>query len=173
MAPPQRGVGPLPIEPGQQRIPRQPVERGAEAMEAQPLRARRIGGGRGIGQAERPGLGRQLTRRVDAGAIDTERARKTAQERELLKQTYGADWRNQIPVSEETGGKTFREVREALAGEHAGDPVYERAYQEMLKAREDAVERARRQLKRPRRGRGIAAGAMQRGRGVSGGVEAP
>ena len=43
-----------------------------------------------------PGLGRQLTRRVQGGAISQEQAQRTAQQRQTLEKAFGPDWRVKV-----------------------------------------------------------------------------
>lgn len=50
----------------------------------------------GIGRGGQPGLGHQLTRRVQSGQITQERAQKTAGQRGLLQKAYGSDWRSKV-----------------------------------------------------------------------------
>ena len=55
------------------------------------------GRGRGaIGNAVQPGLGRQLTSRVQSGAISQDQAQKTAQQRATLEQAFGKNWRVKV-----------------------------------------------------------------------------
>lgn len=69
-----------------------------------PLGRRRSNGGTGynspraaaLGQAQQPGLGRQLSSRVSSGAITQNQAERTQRQRQLLQSRYGADWRDQV-----------------------------------------------------------------------------
>lgn len=165
---PQRGMGPLPIEPGQGKLPggvgpAQGMERAARArmMDGAAPGGGRLGQARkvpgapapGIGGAERPGLGKQLSRLVASGDISEGRARKTKGERSSLREAFGADWRDQIGKAKVGGEEMgFRELREALAGDQAGNPEMAAAYQQLVADRLAAVEEARKTLKRRRRG---------------------
>ncbi len=171
IAPPRQGIGPLPVEPGQRRLPgnamapetpaaRRPIRnpaRGARVREAQAVEARPARAQPGVGQGRNLEIGNQLARRVQAGAITDDQAQKTMHEREILKAAYGKDWRSKIPMPEAAGGQSFREMRTALAGEGEADPNLEQAYEEAIKARLEAVERARQTIKgrRKRRGGGV------------------
>lgn len=76
------------------------------SITASPHKAgRQIGGGRGRGKggakagisgAAIPGLGAQLTRRVQSGAITREQAERTAKQRQTLKKAFGDDWRTKV-----------------------------------------------------------------------------
>lgn len=107
----------------------------------------------GIGAGGIPGLGHQLTRRLQSGEIDEEQAKRTAKQRQTLKAAYGSDWRSEMyATTPETGGANLQELRIGLEGEHKGDPTYEAALQQILEERSSALARARRLLKRNRRG---------------------
>lgn len=55
------------------------------------------GGQRGsLGGAVAPGLGRQLTSRVQSGAITQDQAQRTAQQRQTLAKAFGSDWRQKV-----------------------------------------------------------------------------
>lgn len=103
------------------------------------------GGGNGggpkgpaIGRAEQPGLGAQLTRRVQSGAIDQAQAQQTVQDRALLEQAFGPDWRNKV-----FGGTGV--VQKARIGLKANptDPRQKALVEQLKKKRSGALERAR------------------------------
>lgn len=172
IAPQKPGIGPLPIGPGQRRLPtqamaqetaaaRRPVRnpirnQQVDAAEQRPARAQP-----GVGDARNLDLGNQLARRVQQGAISEDQAQQTMHEREILKAAFGKDWRSKIPMPEAGGGRNFRELRTDLAGEGQGDPNLEQAYQEALKSRLEAVEQARQTLRGRRRRRGGAVGGAR------------
>ncbi|HEX6456229.1 MAG TPA: hypothetical protein VF009_06885 [Solirubrobacterales bacterium] len=176
IAPQKPGIGPLPIGPGQGRLPaqamapqtpaaRRPVQnpmRGARVKNAQAIEPRPARGR--LGGAENAELGHQLDRRVQSGAISEVQAQQTAHERELLKLAYGKDWRGKIAMPEAGGGRSFQELRMALAGQEQDNPELQQAYQEAIQARIKAVEEARQLLKGRRRGR---RGAVDPARRVS------
>ncbi len=49
-----------------------------------------------LGGAVTPGLGRQLTSRVQSGAITQDQAQRTAQQRQTLQKAFGPDWRQKV-----------------------------------------------------------------------------
>jgi len=66
----------------------------------------------GISGAEIPGLGKQLTSRVNSGAIDQGQAEQTAHQRRVFEEAYGPDWRTKV-----YGGRGIVQAnRKALAG---------------------------------------------------------
>lgn len=69
------------------------------------------GGGIGVGGAAMAGPGgRQLQARVSSGAITSEQAQKTMQQRQTLAKALGPDWREKLSV----GGKSFAQVNKQL-----------------------------------------------------------
>jgi hypothetical protein len=73
---------------------------GTEAPAEAGRRKRRSGRGRNsntaIGSAMQPGLGAQLSSRVQSGAIDQGQAQKTMQQRQTLEKAYGKNWRTKV-----------------------------------------------------------------------------
>lgn len=53
-------------------------------------------GSPGVGGAVQPGLGAQLSNRVQSGAINQGQAQKVAQQRQMLKKAFGSDWRTKV-----------------------------------------------------------------------------
>ena len=94
--------------------------------------------GAGIAQNEQPGLGRQLSRRVNAGEIDQGTANQTNADRRLLENAFGKDWRIHVYGSR---GLT-RRTREALA-KNPSDPTYQALYARLMEDRKRALEKAR------------------------------
>lgn len=105
-----------------------------------------------VAAAAQPGLGHQLTRRVQSGAISQDQAQQTSQQRQTLQAAFGKDWREQTyQTSPEVAGANLQELRVAVAGDHKGDPVYEKALADMLAARSSKLEKARRIVKSGRK----------------------
>lgn len=71
---------------------------GRERVKAGLAKARpaRGGGRAGVQDRAQAGIGRQLTRRADSGAISQEQAQRTAGERSQLADAYGPDWRTKV-----------------------------------------------------------------------------
>ena len=49
-----------------------------------------------VGQSYQPGLGKQLSNRVQSGRISQAQAQETAKQRQTLKAAFGSDWRTQV-----------------------------------------------------------------------------
>lgn len=72
-------------------MPRKARGRGFQGGGSQPA------GQRGsLGNAVTPGLGRQLTSRVQSGAITQDQAQRTAQQRQTFEKAFGPDWRTKV-----------------------------------------------------------------------------
>jgi hypothetical protein len=95
-----------------------------------------------VGSAIQAELGGQLSRRVDAGAIDQGQAEKVAHDRALLEAAYGPNWRVKV-----FGDKGYvQRTRQGLA-ENPNDPQIKALYEQLMRQRSAALERAKR--KRP------------------------
>lgn len=82
---------------------RYPSPRGSGAV-----RGPNIGGNSSpVGPATQPRLGRQLSGRVQSGAIDQAQALKVAKQRQTLKKAFGSDWRSKIYAG--SGPKEIRQ----------------------------------------------------------------
>jgi len=103
------------------------------AMPRQPKR-----GPEKVGPGGQAGLGPQLTRRVESGAISEGQAKSVASDRALLQKTYGPDWR--VKVYGDRG--YMQRTREALA-KNPQDPSLQALYQQLLKERERMLAEAR------------------------------
>lgn len=101
-----------------------------------------VGQGRaGLGQAEQPGLGSQLTRRVQAGAITTDQAQQVSGERDLLEQAYGPNWRVKV-----YGDKGYAQRTRQGLKDNPDDPRVKALYEALMKARKDALEHAKKKV---------------------------
>lgn len=94
-----------------------PPGQGPAGAPPRPRPARGQGGGNGgkggpaIGNNALPGPGgRQLQARVASGAITTEQAQRTMQQRQTLAKALGPNWRDKLQV----GGKSFAQVNKQL-----------------------------------------------------------
>lgn len=87
----------------------------------------------GVGDSYQPGLGKQLSNRVESGRISQGRAQQTSKERQTLKAAFGSDWRTQVFGK---GGAR------GLEGQSFGRP-------EIAARRAKALQRARAKLKEP------------------------
>lgn len=126
LTPPTRSGGPLPVK--------------GAAEQAMPQRERRTGRGR-VGGASTPGLGRQLTSRVQSGAISQEQAQKTAQQRQLLEKAFGADWRTKV-----FGDAGYvRRARGAMA-KNPQDPQVAALNKQLMERRQKALAAARKRI---------------------------
>jgi hypothetical protein len=78
-------------------------------IERQPIGGQ--GGKAGLGGQGLPGPGgRQLEARVQSGAITSQQAQKTMQQRQTLAKALGPNWRDKLQV----GGKSFAQVNAGL-----------------------------------------------------------
>lgn len=50
----------------------------------------------GLGPQEQAGLGHQLTRRLQSGAISQGQAQQTAGQRQMLEKAFGSEWRRKV-----------------------------------------------------------------------------
>lgn len=99
-----------------------------------------------IGQAQQPGFGRQLSSRVASGAITQQQAQRTQRQRQLLENSLGSDWRQQV-----YGGQG--RIKKLRAQAQEGGLESGRAkgiLQQLLEARKQALARAMTQAARKR-----------------------
>jgi len=109
-------------------------------------------GGPAIGRAEQPGLGGQLTRRVQSGALTGAQAQQTMQQRQTLKKAYGSDWRQQV-----FGGAGKIQQARAQLKANPNDPRLVALNQSLLAKRKQMLEAAQK--------KGAGSGAPQPGVG--------
>src|SRR5690242_6585719 len=67
-----------------------------------------------VSSASQPGLGRQLSSRVQTGAISQDQAQKVAAQRALLEKTYGPNRRDKV-FGQTPGGGYMKKVRQGAA----------------------------------------------------------
>ena len=106
-------------------------------------------------------LGRQLSRRVNEGAISQEQGERTARERNELERVYGPDWRQKV------FGEDVQRLRVGLAGAQKGNPQYQAAAQQIKEARKKALEKARKRLYITKTSPGFNEGAGTTGTGTA------
>jgi hypothetical protein len=83
-------------------------------------------------------LGRQLSRRVEGGAIDQGQAEKVASDRAVLERAYGPNWRVKV-----FGDKGYvQRTRQSLT-EDPEDPQVKALYEQLMRQRSSALERAK------------------------------
>lgn len=153
--PPQGGQHPLipGVEPP--ALPMPPPPRRQHPAPGRPgglvgARALRPPQGGAVDSAVQADLGRQLSRRVAAGAIDQGQAEKVAQDRALLESAYGPDWRVKL-----FGGKgKVQHARQSLA-DNPQDPQAKALYDQLMRQRASALERAKRKRTPARAGQSI------------------
>lgn len=98
-----------------------------------------IGNQRGIGQNQRADLGNQLGSRLQRGVIDEDQAERTMRERQLLEQSLGEDWRQQLFGGE---GRVKR-LRAEAATENEGSDRARQILEQLMQLRRDALMKAR------------------------------
>lgn len=113
-------------------------KRSWEPRERRSVQSREVmGASQGVADAEMPGLGGQLTRKVQAGEIDSAQAQRTAGERARLEEAYGPNWRQKV-----YGDKGYMQrVRQALE-ERPDDPEVQALYKQLLAERKRMLEAA-------------------------------
>lgn len=99
-----------------------------------------------LGQAQQPGLGQQLSSRVASGAITQQQAQRTQRQRQLLENSLGSDWRQQV-----YGGQG--RIKKLRAQAQQGGLESGRAkgiLAQLMEARKQAIARAMTQTARKR-----------------------
>jgi hypothetical protein len=128
-----------------------PRGRGRRIDSRQVAKGVRSGGRKaGIGAGGQVGLGHQLTRRVQSGAITQSRAQQTAQQRQVLTKAFGSNWREKLG-----GAGAMRQARTAAQGGGFG-----------AKADLAKLLQKRQQLLATARGKGKGGRVNPRGRGM-------
>lgn len=128
---------------GRQRPKRsEPVARkgrGRERIKAGLAKGRpaRGGGRAGVGDRAQADLGRQLTRRVDSGAISQEQAQRVAGERSQLADAYGPDWRTKV-----YGDRGYMQRTRLAAAENPEDERVQALLAMLLERRRRMLEQA-------------------------------
>lgn len=129
------------------------IDRYAVLKERMRKRRRRGAMGGGVGMAgnqtglsgnQQPGFGDQLTRLVDRGDFSQQRAQKVANERQLLEETYGPNWREQILG----GAGEIRHLRQQLQANPDQGKEIRTQLDALLAKRRKAVEDARTKVAR-------------------------
>jgi hypothetical protein len=86
-------------------------------------------------------LGKQLSRRVSAGAVSQAQASQVARDRQLLEKAFGPDWR--VKVFGDRG--YVQRTRRDLARD-PGNPQVKALYGQLMGNRRDALQRAKAKL---------------------------
>ena len=90
-------------------------------------------------QAVRPSVGVQLDRRVNSGEITQKQANQTSRQRALLRDAFGAGWRQKVYGGQ---GRVRRLRLQAQQGGAQSDRA-KRILDQLMEARKQALERAR------------------------------
>jgi len=97
----------------------------------------------GISQGGQAGLGHQLTRRVDEGAIDQGRAEQTAQERQTLEAAFGPQWRTKV-----YGGRGIVQANNQALAAGSTDPNVAAFHEQLMQERKRLLALAAEKLAR-------------------------
>jgi hypothetical protein len=100
--------------------------------------------GPSVGQSFQAGLGRQLSSRVDSGAITQAQAKRTAGQRNTLQQAYGNDWRSKVFGNQAGNLATLR--KEASKQVEPGEGTAQETLSRLMAKRTRFLEKAK---KRP------------------------
>lgn len=98
-----------------------------------------------IAQNAQPELGRQLTRRVQAGNVAPEQAQQVAQQRALLEKAYGPQWRVKL-----FGDRGYVQRTRSKLQEEPENTQVSQLYKQLMQIRQRALARAEQKYGAPK-----------------------
>lgn len=156
------------IDPGYSGPPRpgNPTNGGTPAPTGGRGRGKPAGGKPGIGSGQLVGPGgRQLSAKVQSGAITSAQAKRTLGQRQTLAKALGPDWRDKLTV----GGKSFAQVNKQLKA-NPGNAKLAALRKKLITNRSNVLDSARTKNKGGGEGEGEG-GKKGKGRRRQGGQE--
>lgn len=99
------------------------------------------GKGHGLAGAEIPGLGGQLSRRVNAGAITQDQALRTARQRQTFKAVFGDDWRTKV-----FGDRGYAQRTRTALAQNPDDPQVAALNKQLMERRQRLLQAAQERL---------------------------